>query len=139
MGDGDDARWGKTVTTKGEDCNDLYLICGNGLKCVEQKFKKVAGYDSDDCSIENTICDTENKKCKCNNGYIYVDGKCTKLANLGENCDAENVCNTLLLQKCDSTGKCVCENEFKELAGNCFPESTEVPTDPTDETGSDDS
>ena len=55
MGDGDDARWGKTVTTKREDCNDLYLICGNWLKCVEQKSKKVAGYDSDDCSVENTI------------------------------------------------------------------------------------
>ena len=110
----------------GDECNDLYLICMNPFSCIEEKCIKRAGYNRDDCTEENTICDTnqvcdtETKKCKCENDYIYVDWRCIKgkFVNLGENCDDNNVC-TPLQQKCDSTGKCVCQDGFKESAGNC--------------------
>ena len=126
IGSLDNALCAKPVSL-GDKCNDLYLICIPPFTCIEEKCIKIFGIDGDerdDCTEENTICnttqvcDTETKKCKCENDYIYVYLTCKKLANLGENCDDNNVC-TPLQQKCDSTGKCVCQDGFKESAGNC--------------------
>ncbi|XP_037773805.1 thrombomodulin-like isoform X1 [Penaeus monodon] len=119
-----------------EECVEGTCICKENAVLMLDQYSlapKCLLSSSKPCEIdncpENSIC-SEDRTCKCDYGYLIVDGKCKKgkFQEILEPCFVENreifSCDFHKRSLCKS-GKCVCFDAFflDKASGTCKPQA----------------
>ena len=87
-----------------------------------------------DCRGPGQICDREAliaPRCRCRADFVEFQGGCHAFRRLGQPCRHKFQCQTLdVLSTCSESGRCVCRELARPLAGHCSLSSGGGPPGP---------